>query len=205
MLGSLSAQTWKTCPRACLEVVGATYCESVFTANSWKSFCSSASLHMPCEPAQQVRECCLFPLSPELGTHREWAVRTALEPAARPLCVSVSVRLSQDTNNRQKGCRQGQWPWQAVFPKGLGPASGLRHSPFPVGAMRKTDSEEEFQEQMHCHGQSKVAVKFDIQLAKLPQLKVILQQLCTNSAGSGLEVNLNYLISAQQLSVCLLC
>lgn len=38
---------------------------------------------------------------------------------------------------------------------------------------------------MHCHGQSKVAVKFDIQLAKLPQLKVILQQLCTNTAGSG--------------------
>lgn len=49
----------------------------------------------------------------------------------------------------------------------------------------KLNSEEEFHEQMHCHGHSKGAVKFDIQLAKLPQLKVILQQLCTNSAGSG--------------------
>lgn len=38
---------------------------------------------------------------------------------------------------------------------------------------------------MHCLGQSKIAVKFDIQLAKLPQLKVILQQLYTNSASSG--------------------
>lgn len=54
-----------------------------------------------------------------------------------------------------------------------------------MGSAGKTNSEEEFHEQMHCHGHSKGAVKFDIQLAKLPQLKVILQQPCTNSAGSG--------------------
>lgn len=50
-----------------------------------------------------------------------------------------------------------------------------------TGTGGKTNSEEEFHEQMHCYGQSKVAVTFDIQFAKLPQLKVI----CTNSAGSG--------------------
>lgn len=38
---------------------------------------------------------------------------------------------------------------------------------------------------MHCLGWSKIAVEFGIQLAKLLNLKVILQQLCTNSASSG--------------------
>lgn len=86
------------------------YCASVFTANSWKSFCSSASLDVPCEPAQQVCECCLFALSPKLGTHTHtqsgqgellWSLLLAL-------CVSLCPdRLSQHTNNRQKGADRG--------------------------------------------------------------------------------------------------
>lgn len=64
----------------------------------------------------------------------------------------------------------------------------------------KTNSEEEFHEQMHCYGQSKVAVTFDIQFAKLPQLKVICSNCAQTQQAVVLEVNLNYLISAQQVS-----
>lgn len=37
---------------------------------------------------------------------------------------------------------------------------------------------------MHCLGQSKIVAKLDVRFAKLPLLKVILLQLCANSAAS---------------------
>lgn len=56
----------------------------------------SLSVHQhPClclvsQPSRCVNAACF--LSPKLGTHSEWAVRTALESAACPLCVSVSCQ-----------------------------------------------------------------------------------------------------------------
>lgn len=124
-----------------------------------------------------------LPVTKTWPTHPQSGQGELLWSLLLALGVSVSLSGWHSTQTTGEGSRQGHWPWQAAFPKGLGPAPALRHSPFPVGLTGKANSGQGFQEQMHCYGHSKV--KSDIQLAKLAQLKVILQQLWTNSAGSG--------------------